>query len=250
MIAYYSPLQQIVLILVAIAFVIWKLWDNIRELFIMVGANLLLFIVALIFNPLAMIATFSFKENISIRYYNRRQIALIWQLNFVDVDILHSLFDMPNQGDTIAIKLESYDDFLKGIKKTNQSIAVQQTKKIADYLATNFGKDYKVLYEFMRLTFDYENGNRKAGEFTNELKLPNALWQDGFGDCEDLALFISGVLTNWEIGHFILIRTSLKQNMSHLYVSTEGGTIIDPCCKIYNSTIIEKSAVGTFVFRF
>lgn len=247
--AYYSPLQQIVLILAALAF-IWRLWDNIRELFIMVGANLLLFIIALIFNPLAMIATFSFKETLPIRYYNRRQISLIWQLNFVDVDILHTLFEMPNQGDTIAIKLVSYDDFLKGIKKTNQSIAVQQTKKIADYLATNFGKDYKVLYEFMRLTFDYENGNRKAGEFTEELKLPNALWQDGFGDCEDLALFVSGVLTNWEIGHFIIIRTSLKQNMSHLFVSTEGGTIIDPCCKIYNSTIIEKSAVGTFVFQF
>ena len=216
----------------------------------MVGANLLLFIIALIFNPMAMIATFSFKENIPIRYYNRRQIALIWKLNFVDVDILHTLFEMPNQGDTIRIKLESYDDFLKVIKETNQLIAVQQTKKIADYLATNFGMDYKVLYEFMRLTFDYENGNRKAGEFTNELKLPNALWQDGFGDCEDLALFVSGVLTNWGIGHFIRSGFSPGQNMAHLYVSTEGGTIIDPCCKIYNSTIIEKNRVGQLAFRF
>ena len=250
MIAYYSPLQQIVLILVAIAFVIWKLWDNIRELFIMVGANFLLFIIALIFNPLAMITTFSFKENIPIRYYNRRQISLIWQLNFVDVNILHTLFDLPNQADKVKVKLVSYDDFLTVIKETNQPIAVQQTKKIADYLATNFGRDYKVLYEFMRLTFDYENGNRTPSEFTNELKLPNALWQDGFGDSEDLSLFVSGVLTNWGIGHFINIRTSLRQNMAHLYVSTEGGTIIDPCCKNYNSTIIEKSAVGKLTFRF
>lgn len=238
--AYYSPLQQIVLILVTIAFVIWKLWDNIRELLIMVGANLLLLIIALIFNPLVMIATFSFKETLPIRYYNRRQISLIWQLNFVDVDILNILFDMPNQGDKVKVKLESYDDFFKGIKEINQPIAVQQTKKIADYLATNFGKDYKVLYEFMRLTFDYENGNRNPSGFTIELKLPNALWQDGFGDSGDLSLFVSGILTNWGISHFINIGTSPGKNMAYLYISTEGGTIIDPCCKNYNSMIIER----------
>lgn len=208
--------------------------ENFSKILGCVAFNVGYGILILFSNIVGTLATLSFENNSRIEFYNLKEVALHWHFLVKDVTALHEFFEQPVESDLVKIRIENYAEFLNLIETTYQPIAMAETKKFADYMAANFGKDYKTLYQFMRMHFDYET--ERVTECAFEcVKLPNRIWEDGKGDCEDFGLFVSGVLSNWGINHRLNI--SVFDNKAHFFTTTEGGTIIDPCCHKFNKRI-------------
>lgn len=168
-------------------------------------------------------------NSFQLRSYS--QICMIW--DFVnDIDTYELLFDLPIESDHQTTEIEIATKYLTFLRQSVIGESQLQTRKLAKYLEVRYKKDFRMLYEFMTVQFDYDHRpkNRKAFETIN---LPNQFWSKGEGACEDFAIFISGVLCNWNIKHNIVVeqyyykKGNSKFRCYHTYIETEGGTIYD-----------------------
>ena len=84
--------------------------------------------------------------------------------------------------------------------------------------------------ETCRNIFDYIKGNfgYVADGKEQVIKLPSALLKYKVGDCKSYALFTAGILENLKIPYkFVFTSYNSNPIPGHVYVTTEGGCIID-----------------------
>jgi hypothetical protein len=140
------------------------------------------------------------------------------------------------ENDMVKIDRPTYTDYLLILKFRFLPLAVQQTEIFADYLAHKTNKDLFTLWHFLRSNIKYVADEK--GYFET-IKLPNYMWHNrksGGGDCEDFALFVSAVLTNWKVPHELIIE-HLDETKAHIFVQTLDGIIIDPCNGKFNKQV-------------
>lgn len=96
-------------------------------------------------------------------------------------------------------------------------------------LVRNFSKElfkyknpYRLLYNFLRYTTEYEQDN---GEQT--IRTPYRLLKDDKANCVDTTCFISSVLKNFDIPHIYKIVSAFGGYPEHIYIQANGFTL-DP----------------------
>lgn len=101
--------------------------------------------------------------------------------------------------------------------------------------------------ETCRKIFDYIKGNfgYVADGKEQVIKLPSALLKYKVGDCKSYALFTAGILENLKIPYkFVFTSYNSNPIPGHVYVTTEGGCIIDA---VYGKFNREKTPTFKYV---
>lgn len=101
--------------------------------------------------------------------------------------------------------------------------------------------------ETCRNIFDYIKGNfgYVADGKEQVIKLPSALLKYKVGDCKSYALFTAGILENLKIPYkFVFTSYNSNPIPGHVYVTTEGGCIIDA---VYGKFNREKTPTFKYV---
>lgn len=228
-------LFQIVLILLAtIAGTLYCLKMDLKQFMISIFGNIVVNFILTFHNVLLSISEWSTKNCEAIKIFSVKELNIIWKINSIPLETLNEIFELPTRADRIMVKRPTYDELLANLHEHYQPIAKAQTEKLANFLADNFGKDYESLYYFMRMYFDYRKEDKRK-DWSDILKLPNQLWLDGEGDCEDFAMFVSGVLSNWGVSHRLTIYVS--GNNAHLFNMTLDFYSIDPCAKKFGHQV-------------
>ena len=159
-----------------------------------------------------------------------------------------SFRDVDLKNDIVKIDRPTYTDYLLILKFRFLPLAVRQTKCFADYLTHKTNNDLFTLWYFCRSNIKYTADEK--GYFET-IKLPNYMWHNrtsGGGDCEDFALFVSAVLTNWEVPHELIIE-HLDETKAHIFVQTLDGIIIDPCNRKFNKQVRINDAEPIGIYK-
>lgn len=146
-----------------------------------------------------------------------------------DITTFENLFELPTEADTEQVHFSLTAPYLRYLQENVLPKAAKQTKAFAEYFERNFGQNYRSLYEFIEINFDVERVSHRKSH--SVIIYPNQLWQSAEGVCEELAIFISCILTNWKIPHSIVIQTWRANNGKTYYVNTfvrtQGGFVFD-----------------------
>lgn len=196
--------------------------------------NIVAFSITLIVNIIKIVGLFTFKEIKKFKYYNQQEVMLYFHFAIENVNNLNVLFEIPDKEDEIEIQSDGVSDLSRKIVQKVLPKAIDDTVAISIYIEDNFGKDLEILWNFMRMNFDV-NSEAKLHESGININLPNKTWTDGKATSLDFAIFISGVLKNWEVQHYLLVNMYSEKN--HFYIKTIDGIIIDPCCDDFGKMI-------------
>lgn len=161
---------------------------------------------------------------------------------------MNRCFGVATEKDLVKVQLVGYDNFLEILRKDFQPDAVRQTQAIAEYIGESSNQDFFTLWYFMNRYIAYSEDEKGSFE---TIKLPNYLWENRFkigGDCEDKTLMVSGILSNWNIEHVMVIE-HLSLTAAHIYVQTASGIIIDPCNTKFNQQVRFEENLPLAVYR-
>jgi len=136
------------------------------------------------------------------------------------------------------------EDTFNDICKKYIPASVKQTAKIAPTLwnKRSTAITAKNIFDFVKTYIKYR-ADKKGFE---EIKLPNKLWADKKGDCEDFTIFCSSILCNLQVNHTIRM-ADYGKGWQHIYVVV-GKTVLDPVQNTFNYE--DKGKFLDFKFNF
>lgn len=156
--------------------------------------------------------------------------------------MIKPLFNFPTSKDYIVKPVSKHtESTFRDICTIYIPQAVEQTKRVSK-LFSKYGKRemiyiYPYIFEFCKESFMYQD-DKKGFE---QIRLPNKLWADGVGDCEDFVIFCSSILINKGISHTIRM-ADYGQGWQHIYIKIDK-IVLDPCDKKFNA----KEKKGKFL---
>lgn len=140
-------------------------------------------------------------------------------------------FQKPTKADYIKkpVAIHTEDTFYDICKKYIPA-SLKQTELIAVRFKNqkNTYITAKQIFAFVKTYIQYRE-DQKGYE---EIRLPNKLWKDKVGDCEDFTIFCSSILCNLGISHTIRM-ADYGKGWQHIYIKV-GNTVLDPVQDMFN----------------
>jgi len=148
------------------------------------------------------------------------------------------------QGIDVTYKSEAQKADNKDIRDLLFSLVPQARAQMKSMAKSFRGRNEE---ETCRNIFDYIKGNFSyvADRKEQIIKLPSALLKYKVGDCKSYALFTAAILENLKIPYkFVFTSYNSNPIPGHVYVTTEGGCIIDA---VYGKFNREKTPTYKYV---
>lgn len=196
-------------------------WKRLLAFVIFVVFNAINLLTISLSNVFKMIIHGSTHKNERLEIYDLSYIQVYWKVVNQDITKIHHCFDTPVFEDVINLTYVDYDYYLNYVKDNILPVASQQTQNYAEYLTEIFGTSYKTLWQIMKLHFDYV----PTQGLTSKVVMPNAFWHNAIGNGEDHTLFMSSILVNWGISHYLCYDVYLEKSI--IYIRTEDNLFID-----------------------
>ena len=118
-----------------------------------------------------------------------------------------------NESKTLKRFADVYDtiDAIKRIVAENH----KAVEELADYLqGRNDQESFQKIWDYVRHTVRYQKDDKGV----EQLRTPQRTLHDKTGDCDDMSILISSILTNLKIQHSLVVAAYKKENQwQHIY---------------------------------